>query len=121
MPDPKIPRGLLSDGAALWRGVVADFPDLDAVQLATLEAACRQCDRAAGLAEKAAAGDASALRHEREASLAMARLVAALRLPDARGKRPQLRSIRGVHQPPAKLSSLERAAQRAAAKKGRAS
>lgn len=108
-----VPEGLQGPGRALWLGVTTDH-DLDAPQLATLEAACRQCDRAASLADKAAEGDASALRHEREASLAMARLVAALRLPDpATARRPQLRSIRGIHQSPTKPTALERARRRA--------
>ena len=43
----------------------------------------------------------------------LARLVASLRLPDAKtGKRPQARPLRGVHAP-SKVSSLERARQRA--------
>jgi hypothetical protein len=45
----------------------------------------------------------------RQQSALMARLVAALRLPDeATGKRPQRRQVRGVQQPSA-VSSLDRA------------
>jgi hypothetical protein len=104
------PKGLGEAGRALWVGINGAFADLDAGQQATLEAACKQYDRATALSAKAADGDSSALRHERESSLAMARLLAALRLPDpATGKRPQLRGIRGVHQSTAKLSALDRA------------
>ena len=45
----------------------------------------------------------------RQQSALLARLIAALRLPDeATGKRPQKRQVRGV-QKPSKVSSLERA------------
>ncbi|MFC4000751.1 hypothetical protein ACFS2C_11835 [Prauserella oleivorans] len=44
----------------------------------------------------------------RQQSALLARLVAALRLPDEHGRRPQRRQLRGVHQPAA-VSSLERA------------
>ena len=45
----------------------------------------------------------------RQQSALLARLVAALRLPDeATGKRPQKRQVRGVQQP-SKVSSLDRA------------
>ncbi len=80
---------------ALWAGVTALHLDLDGAQLATLEQACRQRDRADALADKASTGDASALRNEREAGLAMTRLLAALRLPDDAGRRPQARQVRG--------------------------
>ncbi len=73
------PVGLFDGGTALWTGVIA-LHDLDDAQLATLEQACRQRDRADALADKASTGDASALRNEREAGLAMTRLLAALRL-----------------------------------------
>ncbi len=110
------PSNLSTGGRCLWDSITAEH-GLDALQLAMLEAACRQRDRADSLCKAAAEGDPSALRHEREASLAMARLMAALRLPDARtGRRPQARALRGVHAPPAPpkpLSSMERARRRA--------
>jgi hypothetical protein len=53
----------------------------------------------------------------RQQATVMARLIAALRLPDPRtGKRPQGRPLRGVHAPGAEtgsVSSLERARRRA--------
>jgi hypothetical protein len=55
-----------------------------------LEQACRQRDRCDTLASDAAAGDRGALRHERDSALAMTRLLAALRLPDEGGRKPQL-------------------------------
>ncbi len=101
------PVGLFDGGEALWAGVTA-LHDLDDAQLATLEQACRQRDRADALAEKASTGDASALRHEREAGLAMTRLLAAMRLPDDAGRRPQARQLRGVQQPSAGRSVEDR-------------
>ena len=95
----KAPNGLRTGGRALWAGVT-ELHELDVAQLAILEQACRQRDRADSLAEKSATGDPGALRHEREAGLAMTRLVAALRLPDpATGSRPQARQLRGVQKP----------------------
>jgi hypothetical protein len=48
----------------------------------------------------------------RQQSATLARLIAALRLPDeATGKRPQKRQVRGVQQP-SKVSSIDRARQR---------
>ena len=72
----------------------------------TLEAACRQCDRADQLSAAAASGDVGALRHDRDAALAMVQFLSALRLPNAARKRAQLRSIRGVHQSPVKSPSM---------------
>lgn len=110
------PKGLRAGGKALWQAVTGAHADLSGTQLATLEAACRQRDRADQLADNAAEGDVSALRHEREALLAMARLLTSLRLPDATGKRPQLRGIRGVHTPTGtakdRMSSIDRARRR---------
>lgn len=57
----------------------------------------------------------AAMSEERQQSQALARLISALRLPDeASGKRPQRRQLRGV-QKPSKVSSLDRARQRAGA------
>jgi hypothetical protein len=39
----------------------------------------------------------------------MTRLLAALRLPDEAGRKPQARQIRGVHAPSSPVSALERA------------
>ena len=102
------PVGIAEGGQRLWDGILGDYSALDAGQLATLEQACRQRDRADALAEKAAEGDAGALRQERDSGLAMTRLLAALRLPDQAGKRPLARQLRGVQKPSA-VSSLQRA------------
>ena len=49
---PKPPTGLTSAGKALWRAIVGDLAEgmeLDARELAVLEAACRQADVVAAL------------------------------------------------------------------------
>jgi hypothetical protein len=97
------PAGLASGGRALWRSVTL-VHELDPPHLATLELACRQRDRCDMLASDAAAGDHGALRHERDAALAMTRLLAALRLPDEGGRKPQARQIRGVQAPSSPVS-----------------
>ncbi len=104
------PKGLKAGGRRLWDGITEEHAALDSGQLALLEQACRQRDRADSLAASAAAGDPGALRHERDSAMAMARLIAALRLPDEKtGKRPQARTLRGAHQPKTGVSSLDRA------------
>ncbi len=103
------PRNLQAGGRRLWRGVLAEHPDLDAQQLAVLEEACRQKDRCDAFAPAALEGDVAAMRGERQAALSMARLLAALRLPDRQtGRRPQHRQIRGAYAP-SPVSSLSRA------------
>jgi hypothetical protein len=104
------PRGLASGGKKLWTQVL-ETHDLDEMQVAMLEQACRQRDRTDTLArlnyEAGDEPDQSNLRQERDAALAMSRLLAALRLPDEAGRKPQARQIRGV-QSPTKLSAAER-------------
>jgi hypothetical protein len=108
------PAGLASGGRALWRDVL-DSQELDALRLAVLEQACRQRDRCDTLAAAASNGDPGALRHERDSAMAMTRLLSALRLPDATGRKPQARQVRGVQAPSTPLSAVERARQRHAA------
>lgn len=112
-----VPEGLAEGGAALWTALVGSESGceyvLDAGQLATLEQACRMKDRCDELAALVAESGADSKAHDREqaASASLARLIAALRLPDESGKRPQRRGIRGVQQPSkvGSVSSLERA------------
>ncbi len=92
------PRGLAASGRRLWSDV-SGFCDLDPMQAEILEAACRQSDRSDKFAVAAAAGDVTAARQERDSALAMARLFAAMRLPDDTGRRPQSRQVRGVQKP----------------------
>jgi len=101
------PTGLACGGRQLWEDVVASH-DLNAMQVAVLEQACRQRDRCDVLARQAADGDPGALRHERDAALAMARLFAALRLPDSHGRVPQARQLRGLQAPSQPIPALER-------------
>ena len=100
------PRGLGAAGRAMW-SEVSEFCDLDPMQVEILGAACRQRDRAQLFAVAAAVGDVTAARQERDSALAMARLLAALRLPDAAGRRPQARQVRGVYGP-SRMSARDR-------------
>jgi len=102
------PAGLAPGGRALWSAVTG-LHELDPPQFVMLEQACRQRDRCDALAPDAAAGYPGALRHERDAALAMTRLLAALRLPDDGGRKPQARHIRGVQAPSVPMLALERA------------
>ena len=67
----------------------------------------------------------AALQRANDTANAMKQLISALRLPDDEGKRPQRRGPRGAQKPTVpggaeqrKVSSLERARERAAAKSG---
>lgn len=116
------PKGLCERGRRLWTSLLAQDVTLEDESNPMREVAlqaCRTADRLDALdATLATVDDDSRLRvlsEERQQSQAMARLVSALRLPDeASGKRPQRRQLRGVQQP-SKVSSLERARQRAGA------
>jgi phage terminase small subunit len=106
---PKPPSGLGESGRVLWRSVIADVPadwELDARDLAVLEAACRQADDVAAL-EAAVARDGvvgvgaagqprlnAAVAETRQARLALARLVGQIDLPDERGQPQTAASIR---------------------------
>lgn len=145
MSNPRTPAGLDSGGRALWRDIVKDH-DLDRVQLVQLHEACRQKDRLDKL-DLALRGDpdtwmrlaidvnsdgstyelriTNALSKANETANTMKQLLAALRLPDEAGKRPQRRGPRGAQNPTvpggattgtAKVSSLDRARDRAAQK-----
>ena len=121
-------------GRALWDAVTADHDDLDQVQLVQLTEACRMKDRLDKL-DELLRGDVSTWVsiHESEgrpavlvinAALAQAnttantmkQLLAAMRLADATGRRPQQRGPRGSSgaqvaggKESAKVSSLDRA------------
>ena len=130
---PKPPDGLAPAGRSLWKSVTDDH-DLDAVQLAQLTEACRQKDRLDKLddllrgdvdtwAEIVADRDGepislridSTVKLANETANTMKQLLAALRLPDDAGKRPQRRGPRGAQTPSVpggsdgKVSSIERA------------
>lgn len=92
------PRGR---GRRLWRET-HEAHEVDHHQCLLLEEACRMADRLDELdALVREEGPASgAARHARDTAASLARLLAAMRLPDERtGKRPQRRQARGVQQP----------------------
>lgn len=139
---PRPPAGLGSGGRQLWRDVAKDH-ELNRVQLVQLHEACRMKDRCDKLDEilrgevdtwarivpLEAEGEfkvqiAGALDRANATANSMKQLLAALRLPDdVTGKRPQQRGPRGAQKPsqpggatpPGKVSSIERARQRAEA------
>lgn len=111
---PRSPGSLKAEGKRLWRDVVGDY-DLDEHELALLRAACRTVDRledvavaleTSELTANNARGDLVAhplLVEQRMQGIALARLLASLRLPtgdDADGElsRPQRRGgARGAY------------------------
>lgn len=134
------PDGLRAGGLELWRGVT-EVHDLDVTQRMQLLEACRAKDRLDQL-DAVLRGDVdvwarlvhrlqtedyelkidSALDKANTTANLMKQLLAALRLPDeVTGKRPQVRTARGVQAPSVpggrgKVSSLERARARAVGK-----
>ena len=126
------PESLGSGGRKLWTAI-ADANDLDAAQEVQLEEACRAKDRLDRL-DALLRGDLdawlsiqefddgrpavlvinSALTQANATANLMKQLIAALRLPDEHGKKPQFRGPRGAQKPTTpggKVSSLERARQ----------
>jgi hypothetical protein len=124
------PDGLEAGGSALWDSIVADH-DLDPMQTVQLTEACRAKDRLDKL-DELLRGDVevwarvthntrtedyelkidAALSQANSTANLLKQLLAALRLADATGKRPQVRSARGAYSPTAKgsaVSSLDRA------------
>ena len=113
MTTPKFDTG----GTALWAAITGDH-DLDAGQLVQLEEACRIKDRCDTLdravRELENTGELkdymAAVAQANASANQMKQLIAALRLPDEHGKRPQRRGPRGSYKPGgAKVSSIERA------------
>ena len=123
-------------GRALWDAVTADHDDLDQVQLVQLTEACRMKDRLDKL-DELLRGDVSAwasiessdggrpsvlvinsaLDKANTTANAMKQLLAAMRLPDESGKRPQQRGgsrgAYGAQTPGGKdATAAERAASR---------
>ena len=93
------PGGLSAGGKRLWRSVVAEH-DLDATQLVQLEEACRAKDRCDRFASLLAGGHDSKIFADANATANLLKLmIAALRLPDSSGRRPQHRAARGVYRP----------------------
>lgn len=112
-----------SRGARLWASLLSQDTALEDESNPMREvalSACRTADRVDHLEELARTTDPVVegrsgpmihplLAEVRQQSALLARLVAALRLPDeATGKKPQRRQMRGVQKPSA-VSSLDRA------------
>ncbi len=137
MTAPRVPSGLVSRGRRLWREMheVAEFNPAETV---LLHEACRIVDRLDRLDAVLSGGeflkvgqdadggyvlrvDGALAAASRDANV-LKQIVAALRLPDEAGRRPQFRGPRGVQQPSkAKIvSSLDRARARSGASPGSA-
>lgn len=103
----RAPRGTGPSGRALWRDVTERF-DLDQNELVILREAVRTVDQLDALAaivdrdgvlEPATGRAHPALVESRQLRLALARLIATLRLPDEADERPQRRGrARGTYQ-----------------------
>lgn len=131
----KAPTGLDVGGRALWKSITDDH-ELDAAQLVQLTEACRAKDRLDKL-DDLLRGDVdtwatlhldpnsdgqvyelritAALQRANDTANLLKQLLAALRLPDAAGKRPQRRGARGAQAPSVpggKVSSIDRARSR---------
>ena len=95
----KVPAGLGVRGRRVWTAVCGEH-ELDAIQLVTLEEACRAADRLDVLDARVSGGDDAALAEARQQQNVMKQLFAALRLPDSAGARPQQRGgARGAYSP----------------------
>lgn len=106
----EVPAGLGESGAALWVSIVGDFDPAVHERLVLLQA-CRAADRLDDLALEAAVSPVTvenskgdqvahpALTESRQQSLTLARLLAALRIPDGEDDdRPQRRGgARGAY------------------------
>lgn len=116
------PAGLQTRGKRLWRNLLAQDAELTKINEPRREVAltaCRTADRVDQLEQLALVTnpvietERATIIHPvyaevRQQAALLARLVAALRLPDeATGKKPQRRQVRGVQQPAA-VSSLDR-------------
>lgn len=93
----RAPSGLAASGRALWRAITGEF-ELESRELAILAAACRQADDVA-LLEDALKSDglivtgsqgqprlSGVVSELRQGRLAVSKLLAELRLPDADGR-----------------------------------
>lgn len=122
------PRGLATGGRALWKAVT-DAHELDAVQEVQLLEACRAKDRLdkldsllrADIVNWAVIAEMrdghlelkidAALSQANATANQMKQLLAALRLPDEHGKKPQQRGgARGSYKPsgPAKVTAMDK-------------
>jgi len=107
---PAPPRGLATAGRRLWRSVVSVY-ELDEHEALVLLQACRTADVLDRLAGEVTAAPSTItnrfgelvahplLGESRQQAITLARLLAALRLPDAEAgaSRPQRRRVRGAY------------------------
>lgn len=106
MGEAKPPKGLGAAGRALWRSITGGF-ELEQHELLVLRQAAVVADRIASLDALVDAegvvnnqGTANvALIESRQQRVLLARLLAALKLPDQLGKTPQHRGMRGFYGP----------------------
>jgi CheY-like chemotaxis protein len=107
----KPPTQLRKAGKALWVELTEKYDDFSPHEMALLVQACQVSDRLAELNElvdregatvhAAVSGDLRAhpaLIEARQQQITLARLLAAMRLPDSDGLRPQQRQVRGIYQ-----------------------
>lgn len=124
MATSRTPAGLAAGGRNLWKSITDDH-ELDALQEVTLLEACRSKDRLDKLDEVLRGDEETWMRlfkddrseyHELKIDSALAsanttanllkQLLAALRLPDAEGKKPQQRGgARGAYAATPKVAS----------------
>lgn len=111
------PEGLKSGGVAVWRAIAAEHV-LDAAQRLTLTEVCRAKDRSDAVLHQldSVPDDQGLLSLANRTADTMKQLMAALRLPDQTGRRPQHRGmprtqppVGGAPDPIRSMSSLERA------------
>lgn len=106
---PPPPKGLRASGRALWASLLADY-DLSGHERVQLLQAARVADLLDDLAAvvavegvtvvdpvTAASRPSPLVIEMRQQRLTLARLIAALRVPDEQEARPQRRSIRGAY------------------------
>lgn len=104
----QVPAGLGDSGERLWHSIT-DAYELDVHEELILLSACRTADLLDRLAEQAAREELTTVNHRgdtvanaclqehRSQAQQLARQLAALRLPDDQGGRPQRRSVRGAY------------------------
>lgn len=106
------PEGLFTGGRGLW-SAITETHELEPAQEVQLLEACRAKDRCDQLDAMLSEGmDSTLLKDANATANLLKQLIAALRLPDEHGKKPQYRGPRGAQRPTVpggSVSSMERA------------